>query len=149
MRSPDQRLRGVDALKGIACTLIVWHHLAFYGPMSDVVHAFAPGLTGWLYDYGRMAVQVFLVIGGFLSASSLAPRGTATFTQPGHLLLRRYRRLVQPYLVALAVSVLVAALVRPWFAHPSVPAAPTLWQVLAHGLLLQDCLLYTSDAADE
>ena len=132
MRSPDQRLPGIDALKGIACALIVWHHLAFYGPMSDVVHTAVPGLMGWLYDYGRMAVQVFLVVGGFLSASSLAPRGTATFTQPG--------RLVPPYLVALAVSVLVAALVRPWFAHPSVPAVPTLWQVLAHGLLLQDVL---------
>ncbi|UUZ76366.1 acyltransferase [Polaromonas sp. P1(28)-13] len=140
MRSPDQRLPGIDALKGIACAMIVWHHLAFYGPMSDVVHAFVPGLTGWLYDYGRMAVQVFLVVGGFLAASSLAPQGTATFTQPGRLMFRRYRRLVQPYLVALAVSVLVAALVRPWFAHPSVPAAPTWLQVLAHGLLLQDVL---------
>ena len=140
MRSPDQRLPGIDALKGIACAMIVWHHLAFYGPMSDVVHAVVPGLTGWLYDYGRMAVQVFLVVGGFLAASSLAPQGTATFTQPGRLMFRRYRRLVQPYLVALAVSMLVAALVSLWFEHPSVPEAPTLWQVLAHVLLLQDVL---------
>jgi peptidoglycan/LPS O-acetylase OafA/YrhL len=140
MRSPDQRLPGIDALKGIACAMIVWHHLAFYGPMSDVVHTLVPGLTGWLYDYGRMAVQVFLVVGGFLAASSLAPQGTATFTQPGRLVFRRYRRLVQPYLVALAVSVLAAALVSLWFVHPSVPAAPTPWQVLAHVLLLQDVL---------
>lgn len=140
MRSPDQRLHGIDALKGIACALIVWHHLAFYGPMSDVVHTVVPGLTGWLYDYGRMAVQVFLVVGGFLAASSLAPEGWAAFTQPGRLMLRRYRRLVPPYLVALAVCVLVAALVRPWFAHPSVPAAPTWVQVVAHVLLLQDVL---------
>lgn len=140
MRSADQRLHGIDALKGIACALIVWHHLAFYGPMSDVVHAVVPGLTGWLYDYGRMAVQVFLVVGGFLAASSLAPEGSAVFSQPGRLMLRRYRRLVPPYLVALAVCVLVAALVRPWFAHPSVPAAPTWVQVVAHVLLLQDVL---------
>lgn len=140
MRSVDQRLHGIDALKGIACALIVWHHLAFYGPMSDVVHSVAPALMNWLYNYGRMAVQVFLVVGGFLAAGSLAPQGTATFTQPGRLLLRRYRRLVPPYLVALAVSVLVAALVRPWFAHPSVPAAPSLLQVVAHVLLLQDVL---------
>ncbi len=140
MRLPDQRLPGIDALKGMACVLIVWHHLAFYGPMSDVIHAFVPGLTGWLYDYGRMAVQLFLVVGGFLAASSLAPEGVAVFKQPGRLMLRRYRRLVPPYLVALAVSVLVAALVRPWFAHPSVPEAPTLLQLLAHVLLLQDVL---------
>ena len=120
--------------------MIVWHHLAFYGPMSDVMHRFIPSLTGWLYDYGRMAVQVFLVLGGFLAASSLAPQGEAAFRQPGRLILRRYRRLLRPYLVALAVTVLVAALVRPWFDHPSVPAAPTLLQLLAHLLLLQDVL---------
>jgi peptidoglycan/LPS O-acetylase OafA/YrhL len=135
-----QRLQGLDALKGLACVLIVWHHLAFYGPMSDVVHGFAPGLMNWLYDYGRMAVQLFLVVGGFLAAASLAPQGTAVFEAPGRLVLRRYGRLVKPYLAALAVSVLVAALLRPWFDHPSVPAAPTLLQLLAHGLLLQDLL---------
>lgn len=27
----------------------------------------------WLYDYARMAVQVFLVLGGYLAAASLAP----------------------------------------------------------------------------
>jgi peptidoglycan/LPS O-acetylase OafA/YrhL len=135
-----QRLQGLDALKGLACVLIVWHHLAFYGPMSDVVYSSAPGLMDWLYGYGRMAVQFFLVVGGFLAAASLAPQGTAVFEAPGVLMLRRYGRLVKPYLVALAVSVLVAALVRPWFDHPSVPAAPTLFQLLAHGLLLQDVL---------
>ncbi len=140
MRSPDQRMPGLDALKGLACVMIVWHHLAFYGPMSDVLHPLVPGLTDWLYDYGRMAVQVFLVVGGFLAASSLAPEGVAIFAQPGRLIFSRYRRLVPPYLVALAVSVLVAALVRPWFHHPSVPAAPTLAQLLAHVLLLQDVL---------
>ena len=134
------RLPGIDALKGLACVMIVWHHLAFYGPMSDVVHPFAPALVGWLYDYGRMAVQVFLVVSGFLAAASLAPQGVAVFDSPGRLVLRRYWRLVKPYLVALAVSVLVAALVRPWFAHPSVPAAPTLLQLLAHVFLLQDIL---------
>jgi peptidoglycan/LPS O-acetylase OafA/YrhL len=137
---PARRLHGVDALKGLACLMIVWHHLVFYGPMSDVVQPWVPGLTSWLFDYGRMAVQVFLVVGGFLAASSLAPQGRATFSQPGRLILRRYLRLARPYLVALAVTVLVAALVRPWFHHPSVPAAPTLWQLLAHVFMLQDVL---------
>lgn len=134
------RQPGIDTLKGLACLLIVAHHLAFYGPMSDVVYPFAPDLTDWLYDYGRMAVQVFLVIGGFLAARSLAPQGRATFASPGRLMARRYRRLLLPYLVAVAASVAVAALVRPWFVHPSVPSEPTLFQLLAHGLLLQDVL---------
>ena len=133
-----QRLPGVDALKALGCVLIVWHHLAFYGPMSDVVHTAAPGLMNWLYDYARMAVQVFLVVGGFLAASVLAPEGVAVFRQPGRLILRRYQRLAPPLFVALAVTTLVAALVRPWLPHPSVPDMPTVWQVLAHVFLLQD-----------
>lgn len=140
MSLPDKRLPGIDALKGIACVMIIWHHLAFYGPMSDVVYPFAPALTDWLYEYGRMAVQVFLVVGGFLAAGSLAPEGVAASGQPVQLILRRYRRLLKPYLVALLVSVLVAALVRPWFNDPSVSAEPTVWQLLAHVLLLQDVL---------
>lgn len=140
MSQPDRRLPGIDALKAVACVLIVWHHLAFYGPMSDVVQASMPGLIGWLYDYGRMAVQVFLVVGGFLAAASLAPQGVASFTRPGRLIVRRYQRLVVPYLVALVISVLVSALVRPWFDDPSVSGVPTLWQLLAHVMLLQDVL---------
>jgi peptidoglycan/LPS O-acetylase OafA/YrhL len=140
MTLPAQRLPAIDALKGLGCMLIIWHHLAFYGPMSDVVQPHAPWLTGWLVDYGRMAVQVFLVVAGFLAAASLAPQGVARFTQPLRLIFRRYRRLVMPYLVAVAASVLVAALVRPWFDHSSVPAAPTWLQVIAHALLLQDLL---------
>lgn len=133
-----QRLPGIDALKALGCVLIVWHHLAFYGPMSDVVHTAAPGLMNWLYDYARMAVQVFLVVGGFLAAGVLAPQGVAVFRQPGRLILRRYLRLALPLFVALFVTTLVAALVRPWLPHPSVPGLPTLWQVLAHVFLLQD-----------
>lgn len=140
MTPPAPRLPGVDALKGMACVLIVWHHLAFYGPMSDVVHTAAPGLINWLYSDGRMAVQVFLVVGGFLAAGSLAPRGVAVFQRPGRLILRRYRRLVLPLLAALFIAIVVAAGVRPWLQHPSVPDAPTLWQLLTHLFLLQDIL---------
>lgn len=126
--------------KGLACATIVWHHLAFYGPMSDVAQALAPGLVAWLYDYGRMAVQVFLVLGGYLAAASLAPQGVARFDHAGAAVFKRFVRLVVPYAVALVLTVLVAALVRPWFDHPSVPEDPTLAQLVANALLLQDVL---------
>ena len=138
MTAAAGRLPGVDALKALGCSLIVWHHLAFYGPMSDVVHGVAPALMNWLYSYARMAVQVFLVLGGFLAAYSLAPEGGASFRQPLRLILQRYRRLALPLVVAVLITVLVAALVRPWLPHDSVPGAPSLWQLLAHVFLLQD-----------
>lgn len=135
-----QRLPGIDALKALGCVLIVWHHLAFYGPMSDVVHIAAPGLVNWLYDYGRMAVQIFLVVGGFLAAASLAPQGRSVVREPLQLILRRYRRLALPLMVAVGITIVVAASVRPWLPHPSVPDAPGFWQLLAHLFLLQDLL---------
>lgn len=139
-RDAAANLPGIDILKGLACLLIVAHHLAFYGPMSTVVYPLAPALIDGLFHYGRMAVQVFLVVSGFLVARSLAPRGLATNLSPARLIFRRYFRLMLLYLVAVAASVTVAAWVRPWFAHPSVPAEATLVQLLAHGLLLQDLM---------
>lgn len=138
MSSAAPRSPLIDTLKGLACATIVWHHLAFYGPMSDVAMAWFPGVLAWLYEYGRMAVQVFLVLGGYLAMASLAPQGLARFDSAPLQVARRYVRLAIPYAVALLVAVLVAALVRPWFAHPSVPAEPSLPQLLANALLLQD-----------
>jgi peptidoglycan/LPS O-acetylase OafA/YrhL len=62
------RLIYIDLLKALACSLIVLHHLAFYCPMADYVRSMAPTLMDGLADYGRIAVQVFLVMGGFLAA---------------------------------------------------------------------------------
>ena len=83
MSPRPSRLACVDALKAVSSQLIVLHHLAFYGPMSDAAHMLAPGLIGWLADYARIAVQVFLVISGFLAARSLAPGGQLTVAKIG------------------------------------------------------------------
>ncbi|MCW5221289.1 acyltransferase [Verminephrobacter aporrectodeae subsp. tuberculatae] len=130
----------IDMVKGLACAAIVWHHLASYGPMSDIAYPLAPALLTCLHDYGRMAVPVFLVLGGYLAAASLAPQGVARFDHAGRALAQRLVRLLVPYAVALLLAVLAAALVRPWMAHPSVPEPPTLAQLLANALLLQDIL---------
>ena len=135
---PASRSPWIDAFKGLACAAIVWHHLVFYGPMSDVAQPLAPALIGWWYDYGRMAVQVFLVLGGYLAAASLAPQGRARFDSASEQIMRRFVRLVLPYAVALLLAVVVAALVRPWLDHASVPEDPSLAQLLANALLLQD-----------
>ena len=138
MSTTTSRAPLIDMAKGLACATIVWHHLAFYGPMSDIAQPLAPGLIAWLYDCGRMAVQVFLVLGGYLAAASLAPQGVPRFDAVGPVVAKRFVRLVVPYAVALLLTVAAAALVRPFLAHPSVPEEPTLSQLLANALLLQD-----------
>lgn len=131
----------LDAFKGIACVLIVSHHLAFYGPMSDVAQPLAPLLISWLYDYGRLAVQVFLVMAGFLTAGQLS-----RFARSGQrvpllsLVWQRYLRLAIPYVSALLVAIVAAALIRPWLQHESVPSAPDVWRVVSHVFLLHNWL---------
>ena len=127
----------LDQAKGFACLLIVCHHLAFYGPMSDVVKPVATLLMDWLFDYARMAVQVFLVLGGYLAAAGLAPQGLTRHAQLLPLLGKRFVRLVLPFAAALAVTILLTELVRNMgFEHDSMSAAPTWAQLLAHLFLL-------------
>ena len=134
----------LDVAKGIACAVIVGHHLSRYGPMPAGAYTLAPDFFAWLSEDGRLAVQVFLVIAGFLAAASLAPDGLSRVDRPIARILQRYGRLVMPYLAALTVCVLVAAVVRPWLDEGVVPAAPSIGQLFAHGLLLQDLLGYES-----
>ncbi|HWS75131.1 MAG TPA: acyltransferase family protein [Quisquiliibacterium sp.] len=130
----------VDALRAIASQLIVLHHLAFYGPMSDAVMELAPALLGWLAEHGRVAVQAFLACGGFMAARTLAPDGLPRDGSPLPLLWRRYLRLAPPLLAALAIAIVLSALARALNPHESIPQAPGLGQLLAHALLLQDVL---------
>ena len=147
MRTAPTRLAFIDALKAIASQLIVLHHLAFYGPMSDVANELAPALFSWLSQDARIAVQVFLVIGGFLAAKALAPAGQLISAAPLALLKKRYFKLVIPYLAAVLLSILCAAIARSLIDHESIPNPPTAWQMLAHIALLQNILDFDSLSA--
>jgi len=137
----------IDLLKLIAAQLIVLHHLAFYGPMSDHVRLIAPTLIDWLDSYARIAVQVFLVIGGFLAAKSLSPQGTSTVADPLRVMWRRYMKLVPPFLVATVLAVGASAWASLWMTHYSISAMPTALQLAAHALLLHSILGYESISA--
>lgn len=136
---PASRLLHVDALKALAAQLIVLHHLSAYGPMADAVHALLPGLIEGLYRHGRLAVQVFLVVGGFLSARALSRHGKLLEGAPPELLWRRYLRLALPFMAAVGITLACGQLVRPWLPD-LVPDAVTLPQLLSHALLLQGVL---------
>lgn len=138
MSAPAARMALIDTLKGGASQLIVLHHLAFYGPMSDTALVLAPDLIAWLYDYGRMAVQVFLVMAGFLAARGLAPAGVLLAEAPLALLGRRYLSLVLPFVAALLIAIVSAALARGLMDHHSLPEAPGIAQFFAHALLVHN-----------
>jgi peptidoglycan/LPS O-acetylase OafA/YrhL len=141
MQLEDNTATGLALLKGVAAQLIVWHHLVIYGPLSETVRPHAEALFAWLARDARQVVQVFLVVAGYLAARSLVPRpGDSSRPLSAALLWRRYARLLGPYLPALLLALACAAAARALFAHADTPAPPTLPQLLAHLLLLQDLL---------
>ncbi|MDP3037637.1 MAG: acyltransferase family protein, partial [Rhodocyclaceae bacterium] len=94
----------IDTIKVVAAQLIVLHHLAWFGPMSDVAASASPlfgSWQGWLAEYGRYAVAAFLAVAGYLAAQSLSPRGLPPDRSPLSLITQRYLRLAGPYAVAL------------------------------------------------
>jgi len=133
----------IDAFKAIASQLIVLHHLAAYGPVSDAVQRAAPDMISWLYDYARMAVQVFFVIGGYLAARSMqtSSAGMAWFTAN---LVNRYLRLVVPFFFALVLAVVCALAARQLLADDFIPDVPELSQFLSHVFLLHGVLDFDS-----
>ncbi len=141
MSTSSRRLPHIDALKALAAQVIVLHHLVSYGPIARAAHAALPQLAGALHQYGRMAVQVFLVVAGYLSARGLSPRGQALQAHAPTLLWRRYLRLVLPFLAALALTLGACGVVASSWPE-LVPAELSTGQLLAHALLLHDVLGY-------
>jgi peptidoglycan/LPS O-acetylase OafA/YrhL len=145
MTTPSLRSRIllVDLLKAVAAQFIVLHHLAWYGPLSDQAVLLAPWvatLKGWLAEYGRYAVAVFFVTGGFLAAQTLSPRGLGPGNAPGCLIRDRYFRLILPFAVALLLAIIASALARQWMLHESIGSPPNFLQILAHLTLLHTLL---------
>jgi len=130
----------IDGLKVLASQLIVFHHLATYGPLSDVWDAAALQSSDWLFDYGKMAVQVFLVIGGCLAARGVDSAGDMSWLHAVRLAGQRYLRLVLPLLAALLIAIPSAWLARSLAIYQFFPAAPTWGQWLAHAMLLHNVL---------
>lgn len=81
-RRAERRMPLIDAFKAIASQLIVLHHLSSYGPLSESARELAPQLLDWMYDYARVAVQVFLVIGASSPPRGWPPPGSPRWSAP-------------------------------------------------------------------
>ena len=124
-------------LKVVAAQFIVWHHFSAYGPMADTMTLVWPHLMEWLYRYARLAVQVFLVVGGYLAAQSVMNK---PIQQPLISIAKRYLRLVPFYVLALTLISVAVAVSRDTIQAAWLPSEPSFWQFLTHALLLHDLL---------
>jgi peptidoglycan/LPS O-acetylase OafA/YrhL len=137
----------LDNIKGIACLLIVFHHLAFYGPMSDVANAVIPNGIHFFFDYGRLAVAIFLCIGGFLTGLKLSEPNFFAKHSVQQVIWHKYLRLVVPYLGAIALAIAASFVASRLMQHDSISAMPDVPQLLSHLFFLQDILAYESLSA--
>ena len=140
MPTASQRMPLIDALKAIASQIILLHHLSSYGPIAATLSDVLPATMGWLFEYGRMAVQVFLVIAGFLAARGLSAQGQALDRSPLPLLWKRYQRLVIPFLAAVGLAIICSSLAGQWMDDDAIPDRATFGQWLAHATLLHGVL---------
>lgn len=133
----------IDGLKALAAQIIVIHHLVSYGPMAEATTLVAPGVVAWFVYYGRWAVQVFLVLAGYLTAQTLCGKETA-LSRPWRLVTKRYVRLAWPFGVAVTLAVVVAEISRFWTSDPILPASASWMQYLSHWLLMHGVLGHES-----
>ncbi len=116
----DNRLKSIDALRGIAAMgVVLYHALSQTGTL--VPHNFmrwpVQGLQ-FVSSFGYIGVFLFFVISGFCIhlqwAKSQANQSQANQPPPairfGAFWRRRFRRLYPPYLIAFALFMLMAAL---------------------------------------
>lgn len=131
----------MDVLKVVAAQLIVWHHFAAYGPMADTMYLQWPQWINWLYSDARLAVQIFLVVGGFLAGQSVMKKPLSpAMRHPITLILKRYLRLAPIFMLAISLITLAVALSRANIHADWLPSAPTVLHFLAHALLVHDLM---------
>lgn len=139
----------VDGLKVFAAQVIIVHHCLSYGELASAAKELLPSFSAFVFDYGRYAVQLFLVMAGYLAAQSfekmMSVQDYSKKNRVGlvvQLALRRYLRLVGPYSAALLITIACAILARQWSLAEYIGQTETLAQVLAHLFLLQGLLGY-------
>jgi peptidoglycan/LPS O-acetylase OafA/YrhL len=122
--------------------MIIIHHLSSYGQIAEDARRVLPGLMTWLFEYGRYAVQIFLVMAGYLAAQSLSRYANAKFSAHAllKLILNRYLRLFAPYAAALIFTIVCAYIARLWVNDEFVGQSETLSQFLAHLFFIQGIL---------
>ena len=132
----------IDLLKVFAALLIILHHLSSYGQIAEDARLVIPGLMTWLFEYGRYAVQIFLVMAGYLATQSLTRFANAKFSSQNLLrvIINRYLRLFAPYIAALIFTILCAWIARFWVNDEFVGEQETLSQFIAHLFFLQGIL---------
>jgi peptidoglycan/LPS O-acetylase OafA/YrhL len=99
----QERIPGVDALRGLAALAVCWFHITITTAILNDGIVRSTGTYGWL------GVEVFFVISGFIIPYALQRSGYKVKNYP-MFLLKRITRLDPPYLASIVLVIAVAFL---------------------------------------
>jgi len=104
MISNQSKITSLAILRGIAVLAVCFCH--FGKPLSH--GPVLPDIFAWLGEYGQYGVHIFFVISGFVIPYSLY-RAKYEINDYFRFLYKRFLRLHPPYLVGLAITLMLAA----------------------------------------
>lgn len=140
--SQPTHLRFLDGFRAAAALLVIFHHAWLQSwPYTIYPSLKASGhiatFTGWL-AFGKIAVTAFIVISGFCLMLPIVRYGKQV--KPKQFFLRRCRRILVPYYVALVLALLLDYLIiRPHAGTVYDGSFPlTVGGVLSHFFLVQN-----------
>jgi peptidoglycan/LPS O-acetylase OafA/YrhL len=123
--SPErQQIFTVEALRGIAALSVTWFHMTNTYSLDWVRYS---GFYGWL------GVEMFFVISGFIIPYSLH-RSHYKLAYFPRFLLRRLVRLEPPYLISIALVLIIGELAARAPGFAGAPPSYSFGQILAHFL---------------
>ena len=125
--STNGRIEIVDSLRGLAALAVCWFHFTYCE--RDWLG------TNWLIEfsgYGRLGVEIFFVISGFVIPYALA-RSDYKIARYGKFLLKRIVRIDPPYLASIALSIVIGyGLMLTSKSYANRPPIHSLAQLAAH-----------------
>jgi peptidoglycan/LPS O-acetylase OafA/YrhL len=131
-----RRFLFIDGLRGVAAMMVVIVHIR--GALAIQYGAWLPAWLDHLLALGRLGVDIFFVLSGYVIAFSIR-NGTYTFSYLGRFAAKRSVRLDPTYWCAIAAEIAMiwlAAMLYPQFAQPQ----PSPSTVVAHLFYAQDLL---------
>lgn len=136
----------INILKAIACQIIVLHHIFNYGNISENLAANLGGIGDVFFNISRMAVQIFLVIGGYLATQNmLSPSNSKVNLK--NTIINRYLRLTVPMIIALTLTIFISYISTIYGGTNFNPSIESIEQVIAHAFLLHSVFDFNSLSA--
>jgi len=144
--APPQHVAYLDGLRALAALFVVLHHCLLQVDFRAVhLPTFLGGCIG-IFAFGHYAVDVFIVLSGFCLALPVVKGNGHLSKGAFNFLAKRARRILPPYYLALAFSLLLIyfAIGHKTGTHWDVSLPVDRTSLITHLFLVQDMFYNTS-----